>query len=183
MHYHVNHIGDIQTAPAVHSGLTPFGKRAVKEMNRLGMIVDLAHATYETTRDAVAASSQPIMVSHSFLADETIQNPRLLSPDHARMVAETGGLIGTWPTGIGNPDFASFIERTLRLVDLVGVDHVGLGTDMDANYKPVFTNYRQMPYLPAALKQRGMGEGDIKKLLGGNFMRLFTDVSNGASRG
>jgi len=178
VHYHINHIGDIQTASPVHAGLTPFGKRAVKEMNRLGMIVDLAHATYETTRDAVAASSKPIMISHSFVEDDAIKHPRLLSPDHARMVADTGGLIGTWPTGIGNPNFSSFIDRTLALVDLVGIDHVGLGTDMDANYKPVFTSYRQMPYLPVALKQRGMNNTEIIKILGGNFMRLFKEVTS-----
>ena len=178
VHYHINHIGDIQTASPVHAGLTSFGKRAVKEMNRLGMIVDLAHATYETTRDAVAASSKPIMVSHSFLADDTIKHPRLLSPDHARMVADTGGLIGTWPTGLGNRDFSSFIDRTIALVDLVGIDHVGLGTDMDANYKPVFTSYRQMPYLPVALKQRGMADDEISQLLGGNFMRVFKEVTS-----
>ncbi len=178
VHYHINHIGDIQTASPVHAGLTSFGKRAVREMNRLGMIVDLAHATYETTRDAVAATSKPIMVSHSFLADDVIKHPRLLSPDHARMVAETGGLIGTWPTGIGNRDFSSFIDRTIALVDLVGIDHVGLGTDMDANYKPVFTSYRQMPYLPVALKQRGMADAEISQLLGGNFMRVFKEVTS-----
>jgi membrane dipeptidase len=177
VHYHVNHMGDIQTSDPVHHGLTPFGKQAVKEMNRVGMIVDLAHATYLTSKDAVAASSQPVMVSHSFLADEKTQNPRLLSADHALMVAETGGLIGAWPTGIGNPDFSSFIDRLLRLVDVVGVDHVCLGTDMDANYLPVFTNYRQMPYIPALLKRHSMNDEEIVKILGGNFMRVFGQVT------
>lgn len=177
VHYHVNTMGDIQTSEPVHNGLTEFGKRAVAEMNRLGIIVDLAHATYMTSKEAVAASSQPVMVSHSFLADEATQNPRLITKDHALMVAETGGLIGAWPTGIGNPDFSSFIDRLLRLVDVVGVDHVSLGTDMDANYKPVFTNYRQMPYLPVLLKRQGMSDEDIVKVLGGNFMRVFDEVT------
>jgi len=177
VHYHINTMGDIQTAEPVHNGLTDFGKRAVKEMNRLGMIIDLAHATYMTSKDAVAASSQPVMVSHSYLADEETQFPRLISTDHARMVAETGGLIGAWPTGMGNPDFSSFINRLLRLVDVVGIDHVSLGTDMDANYKPVFTNYRQMPYIPALLKRHGMTDDEIVKVLGGNFMRVFDEVT------
>jgi membrane dipeptidase len=177
VHYHVNHMGDIQTSEPVHNGLTRFGKQAVAEMNRVGMIVDLAHATYMTSKDAIAASSQPVMLSHSFLEDDATQNPRLISADHALMVAETGGLIGAWPTGIGNPDFMSFIDRLLRLVDVVGIDHVGLGTDMDANYKPVFTNYRQMPYIPAVLKRRGMRDEDIIKVLGGNFMRVFDEVT------
>lgn len=177
VHYHVNHMGDIQTAEPVHHGLTRFGKQAVQEMNRVGMIIDLAHATYSTSKDAIAASTQPVMVSHSFLADEQTQNPRLLSADHALMVAETGGVIGAWPTGIGNPDFSSFVDRLLRLVDVVGVDHVSLGTDMDANYKPVFTNYRQMPYLPALLKRHSMTDDEIAKILGGNFMRVFGKVT------
>lgn len=177
VHYHVNQLGDIQTAAPVHNGLTAFGKRVVGEMNRLGIVVDLAHASYPTAKDAVAASSQPVMVSHSFLADDTTRHPRLLSTDHARMVAETGGLIGAWPSGIGNPDFMSFIDRVLRLVDVVGVDHVGLGTDMDANYLPVFTNYRQLPYIPAVLKRRGMRDDEIVKVLGGNFMRIFAEVT------
>lgn len=177
VHYHVNHIGDIQTDEPVHNGLTRFGRQAVREMNRLGMIVDLAHATYRTSKDAVETSTQPVMISHSYLVDDKTPHPRLLSADHALMVAETGGLIGAWPTGIGNPDFSRFIDRLLRLVDVVGVDHVGLGTDMDANYAPVFTNYRQMPYIPAHLKRHGMRDDDITKVMGGNFMRVFDQVT------
>lgn len=180
VHYHVNPLGDIQTEPPKHGGLTAFGRESVAEMNRLGMIVDLAHATFETTRDAAEISSQPIMVSHSFIEDESIQHPRLLSEEHARLVAETGGLVGAWPTGVGNSDFPSFIRRLLHLVDVIGVDHVGLGTDMDANYLPVFTNYRQLPYIPIALKRHGMNDQDMAKILGGNFMRLFATVTRDA---
>lgn len=80
-------------------------------------------------------------------------------------------------TGNSSPDFSSFVDRLVRLVDLIGIDHVGLGTDMDANYKPVFTNYRQMPYLPVALRSRGMNNEDITRVLGGNFMRVFNQVT------
>ena len=178
VHYHVNQIGDIQTEAPKHNGLSEFGRETVVEMNRLGMLIDAAHATFDTTRAVAELSSQPIMVSHSFIADQSAQHPRLLSEDHARLVAETGGLIGAWPSGLGNPDFASFINRLLRLVDLVGIDHVGLGTDMDANYKPVFTNYRQLPYIPIALKNHGMSDEELIKVMGGNFMRVFATVTN-----
>jgi membrane dipeptidase len=180
VHYHINQLGDIQTDAPKHNGLTEFGRETVAEMNRLGMIIDMAHATFETTRDAAELSTQPIMVSHSFIADEDIQNPRLLSEDHARLVAETGGLVGAWPAGIGNPDFPSFIDRLMRLVDLIGIDHVGLGTDMDANFRPVFTNYRQLPQIPVVLKRRGMSDGEIVKVLGGNFIRVFDEVTRGS---
>jgi membrane dipeptidase len=72
---------------------------------------------------------------------------------------------------------ASFIDRLVRLVDFIGIDHVGFGTDMDANYLPVFTNYRQMPHLPVALRSRGMNDEDIAKILGGNFVRVFNEVT------
>ena len=181
VHYHVNQIGDIQTAAPKHGGLTPFGREAVIEMNRLGMLIDMAHATFETTRDAAELSSQPMMISHSLIADGDIQHPRLLSEDHARLIADTGGLVGAWPSGIGSPDFPGFINRLMRLVDLLGIDHVGLGTDMDANYMPVFTNYRQMPYLPAVLKRQGMNDGEITRVLGGNFLRVFDEVTQGGA--
>jgi len=180
VHYHINQLGDIQTEAPKHNGLTAFGREAVVEMNRLGMLIDMAHATFETTRDAAELSSQPIMVSHSFIADGEARHPRLLSEDHARIVAGTGGLVGAWPTGIGNPDFPSFIGRLFRLVDLIGIDHVGLGTDMDANFKPVWTNYRQLPHVPVALKRGGMSDEEIVKVLSGNFMRVFDEVTHGA---
>lgn len=182
VHYHVNQLGDIQTEAPKHKGLSEFGRETVAEMNRLGMLIDMAHATFDTTRDVAELSSQPIMVSHSYVADEGIQHPRLLSEAHARMVADTGGLVGAWPTGIGNPDFPAFIGQLLRLVDLIGIDHVALGTDMDANYKPVFTNYRQLPYIPIALKRHGMSDSELSKVLGGNFMRVFADVTRDAGQ-
>lgn len=180
VHYHINQLGDIQTEAPKHKGLSAFGRETVAEMNRLGMIIDMAHATFDTTRDVAELSSQPIMVSHSFIADEGIAHPRLLSEEHARMVADTGGLVGAWPTGIGNPDFPAFIGQLLRLVDLIGIDHVALGTDMDANYQPVFTNYRQLPYIPIALKRHGMSDPELIKVLGANFMRLFAAVTRDA---
>lgn len=180
VHYHINALGDIQTESPRHGGLTAAGRAVVDAMNRLGMLVDMAHATFATTRDAAEISTQPIMVSHSYVSDGTVQHPRLLSEGHALLVAATGGLIGAWPTGIGNPDFPSYIDRLFRLVDLVGIDHVGLGTDMDANFRPVWNNYRQLPQLPVALKRGGMSDEEIAKVLGGNFLRVFDLVTRGA---
>jgi len=178
VHYHVNDIGDIQTAAPVHGGLTDFGKEAVKEMNRLGILIDLAHARFETARDAAELSSKPVMVSHSFIANADAPHPRLLSIEHAKVIAATGGLVGAWPAGIGSADFPAFVDKLCRLVDVIGIDHVGLGTDMDANYKPVFSNYRQLPHLPLELRKRGMSDAEISQVLGGNFLRVFAEVTN-----
>jgi len=173
VHYHVNQIGDIQTEAPVHQGLTPLGKSIVREMNRSGIIVDLAHATFAVARDVVEVSTKPVMVSHSNLLTPTATFPRLISNEHAKLVAAAGGIIGSWPSGMGQATFADFIDSIQRLVDTVGVEHVAIGTDMDANYKPVLRSYRDWGLIPAALLARGMHESEVAKIMGGNFLRIF----------
>jgi membrane dipeptidase len=174
VHYHVNQIGDIQTEPPVHHGLTPLGKSIVREMNRTGILVDLAHSTFEVTKDALRVSSKPVMVSHTNLATATAKHPRLISVEHAKSVADAGGIIGSWPSGIGLSSFADYIDAIMRLVDAVGTDHTAIGTDMDANFKPVLRSYRDWSLIPAALLARGMHEAEVAKIMGGNFIRVFS---------
>ena len=176
VHYHVNRLGDVQTVAPVHNGLTEFGGEVVQEMNRLGMIIDVAHASYATCAGVVARSSSPVMLSHSSLAGGPEPSPRLITKEHARLVTGSGGIIGAWPAGIGSASLADFVGQCLALVDAVGIEHVAIGTDMDANYKPVLTEYADFPLLAAALLARGLSERDAAKVLGGNFLRLFDDV-------
>jgi membrane dipeptidase len=173
VHYHVNQIGDIQTEPPLHHGLTPLGKSIVKAMNHAGIIIDLAHATFEVAKDVLEASAKPVMVSHTNLITPTANHPRLISVEHAKSVADAGGIIGSWPSGFGLSNFADYIDAIMRLVDAVGVDHVAIGTDMDANFKPVLRSYRDWGLIPAALLARGMHEEDAAKIMGGNFIRVF----------
>ena len=173
VHYHVNQIGDIQTEAPVHQGLTPLGKSIVREMNRAGVIVDLAHATFAVARDVIEVSTKPVMVSHTNLLTPTATFPRLISSEHAKLVAASGGIIGSWPSGMGQATFADFIDSIQRLVDTVGVEHVAIGTDMDANYKPVLRSYRDWSLIPAALLARGMRETEVASVMGGNFLRIF----------
>ena len=173
VHYHVNQIGDIQTEAPVHQGLTAFGKSVIGEMNRTGIIVDLAHATFAVTKDVLDASTKPVMISHSNLATPTLKHPRLISSEHAKLVAAAGGIIGAWPSGIGQTSFADYIDSIRRLVDTVGIEHVAIGTDMDGNFRPVFSNYRDWNLIPAALLARGMHEAEVAGIMGGNFLRVF----------
>jgi membrane dipeptidase len=173
VHYHINQIGDIQTEPPVHNGLTPLGASIVREMNRAGIIIDLAHAPFAVVKDAVETSHKPVMISHTYLATPASSHPRLISEEHAKLVASAGGIIGAWPTGFGLSNFADYIDAIQRLVDTVGVEHVAIGTDMDANYKPVLTNYRDFGLIPAALLARGLRESEVARIIGGNFLRVF----------
>ncbi len=177
VHYRVNELGDIQTESPAHGGLTPFGVSVVREMNRLGMVVDLAHATFDVTKQVLDVSSHPVMISHSHLASSGDAHPRLLSREHALAVAERGGLVGAWPAGVALASFDDFIDEILRMVDVLGVEHVAIGTDMDANYRPVVQSYRQFPDIATALAARGVGSGEVANILGGNFFRLFATVT------
>ena len=176
VHYHPNQIGDPQTEAPRTPGLTPVGRSIVKEMNRAGIIVDLAHASFGVTRDAVEISDRPVMLSHTNLKRPDVDHPRLVSVEHARLVASHGGIVGSVPSGIGQKTVSDWIDSILRLADAVGPDHVAIGTDMDANYMPVFTDYAQWGLIPAALLARGVGEAETAKIMGGNFLRVFGEV-------
>jgi membrane dipeptidase len=119
------------------------------------------------------------MVSHTNLSTATLNHPRLISREHARLVADAGGIIGSWPSGIGQTTFADYIDSIQRLVDAVGMEHVAIGTDMDGNFRPVLRNYRDWSLIPAALLARGMRETEIAKIIGGNFLRVFKENLGG----
>jgi membrane dipeptidase len=173
VHYHVNQIGDIQTEAPAHGGLTALGKSIVAEMNKTGLIMDLAHATFAVTKDVLDISAKPIMISHTNIATATLNHPRLISTEHAKLTAAAGGIIGSWPSGIGQTTFSDYIDSIRRLVDTVGIDHVAIGTDMDANFRPVLRSYRDWSLIPAALLARGLHEQEAAKIMGGNFLRVF----------
>jgi membrane dipeptidase len=176
-HYRVSDIGDVQTEEPVHGGLTDFGHEVVAECNRLGMIVDCAHATFATTMAVLEHSNQPIMISHSHLDHDDRHHPRLLTADHARAVASAGGLIGAWPAGVTSASLDDFAAEVVRLADLVGVEHVAIGTDMDANYRPVLTSYADFARLPRLLSSRGVTEPETELILGGNALDLLRRVA------
>ena len=169
-------IGDVMTAPPVHGGLTPFGRDAVREMNRVGIMVDLSHASERTAYDALEVSAKPLLITHTDIAEDGPSNPRFVSEGLARTVAEAGGAVGAWPAGIRFDSLADYVERIVELVELLGEDHVCIGTDMDANYRPVFETYAKMPLVVGGLLRRGMGEEVLAKVVGGNFLRIFADV-------
>lgn len=177
VHYRVNELGDIQTASPVHGGLTDAGRAVVRECNRLGMIVDCAHATLATTLDVLGVSAGPLMISHSHLDHADRSHPRLLSPAHATAVAAAGGLIGAWPSGVTSATLDDFVDEIIRLVDVVGLDHVAIGTDLDANYRPVVTAHEQFALIDSQLADRGFSPGEADQVLGGNAVALYRSVA------
>ncbi|MBI3567930.1 MAG: membrane dipeptidase [Gemmatimonadetes bacterium] len=177
VHYVPSALGDLQTHAPQHGGLSPFGKAVVKRMNATRMLIDVAHASFETVRDVVSLTSAPIILSHSILKMEEsrLLAARAISKEHALLVAKTGGVIGLWPSGF-NASFAEFVDNTKRLIDVVGIDHVGLGTDMDGNLKPVFTSYTQLGDWASDLQAHGLTRAEAAKVLGGNVQRVLGQV-------
>ena len=178
VHYHNNTLGDIMTGESLGRGLTDFGHEVVTGMNELGMVIDLAHASEEMSFEVVEASSKPVVVSHTHINGPGVENARFISSGLAKAVTDTGGFIGAWPAGIGIDTLAGFIDRIEELVDAVGEDHVALGSDMDANYKPVLETYRKMPLVVGALSKRDYSDEQIVKFLGGNFLRVLDEVQS-----
>jgi membrane dipeptidase len=176
IHYHTNQIGDTQTESAAYGGLTKLGREILKEMDRVGIVVDLAHASFEATRDAAAVSTRPMLISHTNLRTATSDHPRLISVEQARLVTRTGGVVGAVAAGFGQDSFSEYLDTIVRMVDLLGVDHVAIGTDMDFTYEPVFTSYLDWVRIPAGLLARGLNRDEVAKVIGGNFLRILRQV-------
>jgi len=175
VHYRVNQIGDVQTEPPSHGGLSRFGLDVVAECNRLGIVVDCAHASYAATMAVLEASSQPVIISHGQLGSA---HPRLLTTEHVAAVASAGGLIGAWPTGLTSRSLADFGTEIIRLTEVAGPGHVGIGTDLDGNYRPVLTSYGQLADLAGILRDRGLPAAHVRQILGGNAKDLLNRIQS-----
>jgi len=134
-------------------------------------------------KGVVDTTTQPIILSHSNIM-ETSNWARLISPEHARLVAGTGGVIGAMPIIFGrrSDDIPGYVHFVSRLVDAAGIDHVGIGTDMDGiGSGAIFTSYARWPNLAAALIDHGFRPDEAAKVLGGNAQRVFQTVAAGAA--
>lgn len=137
-------LGDVYTNPPRWGGLTAFGADVIKECNRLGILVDLAHANQETVAAALKIAAHPVIISHTGLDTQLGQNPsmaqmmkpRLISREQAKIVADAGGVIGVWTHLADTP--LAYARNIRALVDVIGIDHVCIGTDtkMTPSYRP-----------------------------------------------
>ncbi len=138
-------LGDIYTRPAQWGGLTDFGKNVIKECNKLGILIDLTHCSNDTIDAALKITNKPIIISHTGLNTQLGQNenmakmmmPRLISKEQAKIVANAGGVIGIWTHLTATP--REYAENVRAMVDVVGIDHVCIGTDtkLTPAYRPV----------------------------------------------
>ena len=219
---------DSSTDKPVHNGLTDFGKDVVREMNRLGVMVDISHVSDKTFADALAVSKAPMIASHSSCR-AICDAPRNMTDDMMKALAAKGGVIQiNYHVGFLSQEFrdaekadpkinaaieqevnkrcgdneacqllegdkltreaveqgklprvdaSKIIEHIDHAVKVAGIDHVGLGSDFDgANMPYGMEDATKLPYITDALLKKGYSDGDVKKILGENTLRVMSEV-------
>jgi len=222
-HFRNTNWADSSTDKPQYNGLSEFGRGVVREMNRIGMVVDISHVSDKTFYDTLAITTKPVIASHSSCR-ALVDVPRNMTDDMIRALAKNGGVIGinfgasflsqkdveasrrNFSTraavepnlsgkaldefavkdyldtyGVMKPNQATIEDAAVHIdhvVKLVGVDHVGIGSDWDgiSTVPAGLEDVSKMPALTAMLLQRGYSESDIKKILGGNFLRVMRQV-------
>ncbi|MDX6382977.1 MAG: rane dipeptidase [Blastocatellia bacterium] len=156
-------------------GLTAKGAEMIKRMQAKSMIVDLAHASPATIRDVLAISTRPVVVSHTGVKG-TCDNTRNLSDDELRGVAKTGGVIGIgyWEQATCGRDARAIAKAIRYTANLVGVEHVGLGSDFDGSVAAPFDT-TGLVLITEALIEQGFTDEEIRLIMGGNALRVLQD--------
>ena len=229
-HNWANNYADSCCAEQKWGGLTEHGRAVIREMNRLGMVINISHASDEATAQAIEASEDPLVATHHGLRSVN-DIPRLMTDENLRKLAAKGGVIGfhignsfhnpeyhagapsapddpsgTPPTSaratkarpskrltrwaaraFGGPDAPDAVRFTPsdwiavveKAIDLVGEDHVALGSDFDGGPTPPkgMNDISDLPWLTEAMLERGWSQTRINKFLGGNLLRVFRQVT------
>lgn len=179
LHYQSNHIGEPQTIYPSPNGLTPFGRRLVERMNRLGVVVDVAHAQHNTLKGVAEVAGRPLLDSHTHLTSDGQPQPftRFRGWAEMELVAATGGLVCTWPLARGTrTTLAAWAAETVQIKQHLGMEHVGLGTDGGGNLDRTVQGWSSIvdwPALAQALAQAGLSNADIQAYFYGNLERVL----------
>ena len=162
-------------------GVNAFGEQVIKEMNRVGMMVDISHAGEQTFYDALNISSKPIVASHSS-ARALCNHPRNLTDDQLKALADKGGVAQvTLYSGFlkeqGMATIQDAIEHLNHMVNVMGIEHVGIGTDFDGDggITGCASASELINFTRCLLKER-YSEEDIRRIWGGNFLRVMEEV-------
>lgn len=163
-------------------GLSPFGRKLVAEMNRRGVLIDVSHASESTFWDVLQCSSQPVVATHSS-SKSLYRHNRNLSDEQLRALAQKGGVAQACPLGgflrrdARNATLADFMKHLLHMIEVAGIDHVGIGTDFDGGGGVKGCNGDdELIHITVALLEAGFSEEEIAKIWGGNFLRVLRQV-------
>jgi membrane dipeptidase len=191
-----NELGDGVWENRTKGGLTNFGVEVIKEMNRLGMVVDLAHMNREGFFQALDVARAPLIVSHAN-ACGMLDNPRNLADDQIKAIADQGGLVGilALPERVAKKDATldDLLKHIDYMVNLAGIEHIALGMDFikydgprtlkdrhhplhERTYVKDFEEIEDLPNLIDSLGRRGYKDSDIALILGENYLRVLKTI-------
>jgi len=176
-----NDICDSARGNNTHGGVSPFGEQVIREMNRLGIMVDLSHAGEKSFYDAMEISQTPIVCSHSNCR-ALCDHPRNLTDDQLRALAKSGGLAHTtfYPGFLQKSSEADILDAVKHLehaISIMGIDHVGIGTDFDGDGGvPGMNDASEVINFTMHLLRRNYSDADIRKIWGGNWLRLMGEI-------
>ncbi len=177
-----NDICDSARGKGEWNGLSPFGKEVVLEMNRLGIMVDISHASEKTFYDVLEQSQYPIIASHSS-ARALCDHPRNLTDEQLKALAGKGGVVqlclykGFINPEAGKASLSDAIRHIEHIVDLIGIEHIGIGSDFDGDGELIgCRSSNELINITCKLIEHGYTEADIHKIWGENFLRVMQQV-------
>jgi len=185
VHYVQNPIGDLQTERPIYNGLSEFGKQLVSALNAKGILIDLAHSTGKSIDQALNISNKPMVWSHSFVTkgEQSWTSrgylPRGLSEAYAKKIAAKGGAVGLWALGpsFGGGGLEGYASEILRMIDILGADHVMFGTDEDGlPHGAVVDQLIHLRQVVDILAKRGVGEKILRAVAYENYARCLRNA-------
>ena len=191
VHYIRNTIGDIQTLPYQSRGLTDLGRQVVRECNRLGMLIDVAHCSPAVVRDVLAISTAPIVSSHGSVVGGAAAAPtamiwraRQLPLELARAIAAKGGVVGLWALTLDiGKSVEAYAQRMTEATEWLGEDHVAFGTDMNGlGPNAILSTYAELRGVVDRWQTQRIPETRIRKLAIGNYARVLKAAMANATR-
>ena len=180
-----NDICDSAKGCNTHNGVSQFGERVIEQMNKYGIMVDLSHAAEKSFYDALDISQTPIVCSHSNCR-ALCDHPRNLTDDQLRALAQRGGLChitlyGGFLRASGEATVMDALNHLEHAIELMGIDHVGLGTDFDGDGGVRgLADASELINFTLHLMRRKYSERDIERIWGGNWIRLMGQVQRSA---
>ncbi|RLA62196.1 MAG: peptidase M19 [Epsilonproteobacteria bacterium] len=171
------HFFDNEVGGSAHGenkgGLTKFGEDLIKEMNKRHIIIDLAHSSDRVIDETLTLSQAPVVVSHTGVKG-TCKGQRNLSDQQIKSITKKGGLIGIglWGDAICGESVVDVVKAIKYVMNLVGVEHVALGSDFDGSVKTAI-DVTGLPYITQELLNQGISKEDIKKIMGGNILNFL----------
>ncbi|WP_444897181.1 dipeptidase [Microbulbifer sp. SSSA005] len=173
----LQHFFDNELGGSLHGesgqGLSAFGRKAVQEMERRSIVIDVAHSSEQVVREVLDIAERPVIVSHTGLQG-ACNSRRNISDELMKEIAGKGGLVGIgfWPGAVCDTSPKSIVKSIRYAIDTLGVDHVALGSDYDGSVKVAF-DVSELGVLTAEMLRQGFTEEEIRKVMGENLRDFF----------